>query len=72
MSLNIRVDRVQAVLLADGWHEVLSKSFTIDDFEFADEFHSPLYRGLSGFNFTSPTGVFAGPSESILAVRHKP
>jgi hypothetical protein len=34
MSLAINVDRVTAVLLADGWHRVYGKSFDVDAYEF--------------------------------------
>jgi hypothetical protein len=38
MSLAIDVDKVEAVLLADGWHEVIfyegKSSFTLDAYEF--------------------------------------
>jgi hypothetical protein len=39
MSLAINVDRVEAVLLADGWHEVSLNdesvsSFTLDAYDF--------------------------------------
>jgi hypothetical protein len=34
MSLAIDVDKVTGVLLADGWHEVVEKSFMLDSYEF--------------------------------------
>jgi hypothetical protein len=34
MSLAIDVDRVKAVLLADGWHAVEHQSFTLDSYEY--------------------------------------
>ena len=34
MSLGINVNKVTAVLLADGWHEVADKSFKLGSFEF--------------------------------------
>lgn len=34
MSIAIEIDNVSAVLLRDGWHEVLNKSFEIDAYEF--------------------------------------
>ena len=34
MSLNVDVDAVKAVLLADGWHEVADNSFDIGAYEF--------------------------------------
>jgi len=37
MSLAIDVDKVEAVLLADGWHLVAEKSFDLDAYEFHHE-----------------------------------
>lgn len=34
MSLTIDVDRVAAVLLGDGWHQVATRSFNIDSYEY--------------------------------------
>ena len=34
MSLAIDIDRVDAVLLADGWHEVVDFSFALDAYEY--------------------------------------
>ena len=34
MSLGINVNKVTAVLLADGWHEVADESFKLGSFEF--------------------------------------
>jgi hypothetical protein len=34
MSLAIDVDRVSQVLLSDGWHTVVNKSFTLDSYEY--------------------------------------
>lgn len=34
MSLAIDVDKVKAVLLADGWHEVQNDSFALDSYEY--------------------------------------
>ncbi|HVC04931.1 MAG TPA: hypothetical protein VND88_09670 [Candidatus Acidoferrales bacterium] len=34
MSLGLDVDLVTHVLLADGWHTVLERSFTLDSYEF--------------------------------------
>jgi len=63
---------VVAVLLADGWHQVASGSFTIGALSFgaADD------RGVLGYRFeeiteASPYGpaAMAGPLEALLAVR---
>ena len=36
MSLAIDVEKVKAVLLSDGWHEIMPKSFSIDSYEFLE------------------------------------
>jgi hypothetical protein len=36
MSLAIDIDAVTAVLLADGWHEVIDDSFYLDAYEFLE------------------------------------
>ena len=36
MSLKIDEQKVTAVLLADGWHEVVESTFVIDAYEFVD------------------------------------
>ena len=36
MSLAIDVDRINRVLLADGWHAVKGGSFTLDSYEYID------------------------------------
>ena len=36
MSLAIDIDKVEAVLLADGWHYVKGKSFGIDTYDFVE------------------------------------
>jgi hypothetical protein len=63
---------VVAVLLADGWHQVASGSFTIGALSFGDADN----RGVLGYRFeeiaeASPYGpaVMAGPLEALLAVR---
>lgn len=37
MGLNINIDAIEGVLLADGWHMVADESFDIDDYEFSGE-----------------------------------
>lgn len=80
MSLAIDIDRVSAVLLADGWHSVHERSFDIDSYEFVQGDHLRLAGGQSalvcatGFAFTEYRGqgnivTVAGPITSILAVR---
>jgi hypothetical protein len=41
MSLGIDVDAVSRVLLADGWHDVAEKSFSLDSYEY-------LWSGFAG------------------------
>lgn len=84
MSLAINLDDIVRVLLADGWHDVLPGSLTLDAYEMH---HSaldmegwpaswPLRGGTdsnvssTGFRFTRPDGgnQVAGPVTSLLAV----
>lgn len=37
MSLAIDIDRIEAVLLADGWHIIAPKSFELDAYEYIRE-----------------------------------
>ena len=74
VSLNINVDKVQAVLLADGWHEVVGKSFDLDAYEFHDNdvvVHGGGQSGVcaTGFRFKTKDGVLTGPLTAVLAVR---
>jgi hypothetical protein len=63
--LNVDVETVEAVLLADGWHDVIDASF--DFYEFNES---------AGFIFTdAETGrrrTLVGPLTSVLALRLKP
>jgi hypothetical protein len=79
MSLNIDVDKVEAVLLSDGWHLVLDASFTLDAYEYTwqgsdDLVYASRYgRECTGFSFKEKTAngivLISGPMESLLAVR---
>jgi hypothetical protein len=78
MSLLIDVDKVGAVLLADGWHEVADKSFNFDSYEFACRGETIHYGGESdvcgtGFSFREGDGMLGwsvtGPLTAILAVK---
>ena len=71
-QLPVTPETVVAVLLADGWHQVASGSFTIGALSFGD----PDGRGVPGYRFeeiseASPYGpaAMAGPLEALLAVR---
>jgi hypothetical protein len=76
MSLAIDVDRVRAVLLDDGWHEVDSASFTLDAYEYHYRDRMLVGGGRvegvpsTGFSFTDQTGgEICGPLDAVLAVR---
>ncbi len=65
--LNIDVETVEAVLLADGWHDVIDASFDVDVYEFNES---------AGFVFTDAESgrrrTLVGPLTSVLALRLKP
>jgi hypothetical protein len=65
--LNIDVEAVEAVLLADGWHDVIDASFDVDFYEFNES---------AGFIFTDAESgrrrTLVGPLTSVLALRLKP
>jgi hypothetical protein len=74
MSLFIDVDTVVAVLLPDGWHEVLNDSFVIDSYEFAQG-EMTLHSEGAGYSFvtSNPNGsvekvTISGPVTAIQAV----
>ena len=78
MSFPIDIDRVEAVLLHDGWHHVFPRTFDVGTFEFsqvAADADTTLYDGGTAFGFSEETGTgefqrFAGPISSVLAVRY--
>lgn len=75
MSLCIDTDEVVAVLLSDGWHEVIDQSFDLDAYEF--EWEGRCIHGggnsevcATGFGFkTTGAQRMYGPLTAILAVR---
>ncbi len=81
MSLNIDVDQIVGVLLADGWHEV--SDFYIDAVEFVVRVPRGNWRDIesewgdgAGFSCTErihglPPTSLSGPMSSILAVREE-
>ncbi len=87
MSLAINVERVVAVLLADGWHDVSPRtpddprsSFTIDAYEYVtpqvrqdDEGPSIWHNDDPGFAFSEADGRhwIIGPLTSIRAIRYR-
>src|SRR6202007_497714 len=57
MSLNIKVDKVTAVLLADRWHDVVPGTFKVGGYDFVES-SSEGYRpgsGRRGFRFRENT-----------------
>jgi len=75
MALGIQLSEIKSVLLADRWHEVDQRSFTVDTYEF-NEGDTAVARGdghllsVAGFMFWEPGGqIVAGPLSSILAVQ---
>ncbi len=72
MSLNIEPDRVEEVLLADGWHAVARRTFALDAYEFVDG-DEVLHGAGTGFSFVEDIDpgqvIVSGPLTSVLAVR---
>lgn len=66
MSLEVDAANVHAVLLADGWHNVVDDSFELGDTGFSFTEHLPASTAQSGRRI-----VTKGPISSILAVREK-
>lgn len=87
MSLAINVDRVVAVLLADGWHDVAPRtpddprsSFIVDAYEYVtsrsrqeDDVPSIWHNDDPGFAFAEADGKHwvVGPLTAIVAVRYR-
>ena len=76
MSLDINIEDVLEVLLADGWHVVHGESFELGPFDFTHKgrrVHGGGDSGVcaTGFSFvTDQEGSrLAGPLTSILALR---
>ena len=77
MSLDIDIQDVAEVLLADGWHVVHGKSFGLDGFDFTlagRRVHGGGDSGVcaTGFSFVPDQegSRIAGPLTSILALRY--
>jgi len=67
--LLVAPEKVDAVLLADGWHKVALGSFTVGALSFGD-------RGVPGYRFEEisdaslqASATLAGPLDAVLAVR---
>ena len=76
MSLAIETDAIEAVLLADGWHNVSQNTFALDAYEYKDGSRTVLTGGTvagvvsTGFFFNATDGqAYMGPLTSVLAVR---
>ncbi|MCU1460434.1 MAG: hypothetical protein JWO37_509 [Acidimicrobiales bacterium] len=78
MSHPIDIDRVDAVLLSDGWHFVFPQTFDLGVYSFihpAGGKHAVLFDGGTGFGFSEKDTAgeirrLSGPVASILAVRY--
>jgi hypothetical protein len=71
MELHIEADEVAAVLLADGWHEVLN-GFKLGRCQFVDgQGNCIAIDGGYGFSFIDreTKATVMGPMGSLLAVR---
>jgi hypothetical protein len=82
MSFSIDIDRVEAVLLVDGWHHVVFKTFDIRTFDIVKTSEKKsggllsLHEGGTGFGFSEQDNItgevrrVAGPMMAVLAVRY--
>jgi hypothetical protein len=76
MSLAIDIERVAAVLLADGWHRVKDNSFVLDAYEFMRGHHAVVSNGQvqgvppTGASWMEQAGnIIYCPLTAIRAVR---
>lgn len=65
MSLAIDVNKVEEVLLADGWHRVVSDTFELDSYEYVSASGPTQFAGgqeaaISGMGFTFTEQLPAG------------
>ncbi len=74
--IGIDVDRVESVLLADGWHQVKEHTFRVGNYGFlkgqAVAVNAIAIKGAVSHwaQWTEPDGgVLAGPLTSLLAVK---
>jgi hypothetical protein len=70
--LSVALEKVDAVLLADGWHQAAVGSFTVGALGFGDSDD----RGVLGYRFEEisdtslhRSATLAGPLDAVLAVR---
>jgi hypothetical protein len=57
VSPSIDVDYVEAVLLADGWHHVNPRSFTLDAYQFVTATEAQAEDGSFDVVYPSPSGT---------------
>jgi hypothetical protein len=76
MSLAIDVNKIDMVLLVDGWHEVANASFDLDAYEYAHEDRTLLEGGstpslpTTGATWRELDGnIVACPITTVLAVK---
>jgi hypothetical protein len=74
--IGIDVDRVESVLLADGWHQVKERTFRVGNYGFLKgqvvAVNAIAVKGTASHwaQWTEPDGgVLAGPLTSLLAVK---
>jgi len=69
MSVTVDVVTVRSVLLSDGWHRVVEKSFTIGPYQFMQAGAAQSGgNGAVGFRFKDDAGyVLSGPLSAIAA-----
>jgi hypothetical protein len=79
VSLDIDVDQVEGVLLADGWHTVANSTFELDAYEFQWQGRACLRGGNEtllpalGARWEEADGArIACPATAVLAVRLRP
>ena len=75
MSLALDIDKVKAVLLADGWHAVAGESFMLDSYEYTwgeEVVHGGGNSGVCAIGFwfrEESDAIYAGPLTAIRAVQ---
>lgn len=73
MSIEINVDQVSEVMLADGWHSISPGSFEVDRAEFSGPVAgeaAPLRDLWFRFEESSSEIMTTGPLSSVVAVRY--
>lgn len=74
--MKTNVNNILAVLLADGWHDVVNQSFIVDRMRLTrageDVYPPPEDVGEPWFGFHDGTNRMAGPMRALLAVRVAP